>query len=122
MFTAPERYRVTSGACASSAADGNDGVFRIPLGHSLSSGFLLAFATESTAWEHVSVSMSHRAPTWAEMCAVKSLFWGDHDVVVQFHPSAANVQNSHPYVLHLWRPIGPGIPTPPFDIRPLVKA
>lgn len=37
-------------------------------------------------WEHVSVSLSNRCPTWEEMCMVKDIFWGEDECVIQFHP------------------------------------
>jgi hypothetical protein len=58
---------------------------------------------DSNWWEHVSVSLEHRAPTWSEMCRVKDLFWADHEVVLQFHPAKQDYVNCHPYCLHLWR-------------------
>jgi len=53
--------------------------------------------------EHVSVSLKHRTPTWAEMCKVKDLFWDEDEVVVQYHPSKKDYVNNHQYCLHLWR-------------------
>src|SRR3990172_9094673 len=64
-------------------------------------------------WEHVSVSLPNRCPTWDEMCFVKRTFWDTEDVVVQFHPPESRYINKHPYCLHLWRPIGVEIPLPP---------
>jgi hypothetical protein len=54
-------------------------------------------------WEHVSVSTANRCPNWPEMCFVKSLFWADHETVIQFHPAKDDYVNHHPYTLHLWR-------------------
>ena len=64
-------------------------------------------------WEHVSVSNEARCPTWEEMCWIKSLFWEDEEVVVQFHPAKSEYVNYHPFCLHLWKPIGFELPTPP---------
>lgn len=64
------------------------------------------------AWEHVSVSAA-TVPTWAEMCWVKGLFWGPEEWVVQYHPAVSEYVNDHERVLHLWRPIGVPVPTPP---------
>lgn len=64
-------------------------------------------------WEHVSVSARYGVPQWAEMCWVKSLFWGPGEWVVQFHPAAADYVNVHPNVLHLWRPKVTPFPVPP---------
>src|SRR5580658_4748259 len=44
-------------------------------------------------FEHVSVSLAHRCPTWEEMCKIKDLFWDDEDVVVQFHPAKSEYVN-----------------------------
>lgn len=67
-------------------------------------------------WEHVSVSLPWRCPTWDEMAAVKSLFWKETECVMQLHVPAADHRNLHPYCLHLWRPRrGMKIPRPPAD-------
>ena len=55
-------------------------------------------------WDHVSVSLATRCPTWEEMCAVKRVCFEPHEVVMQLHPSEANYVNCHPFCLHLWRP------------------
>lgn len=60
--------------------------------------------TRPEAWEHVSVSLRHRCPTWDEMCRVKSLFWGAHECVIQYHPPRSEHVNNHQYCLHLWKP------------------
>ena len=54
-------------------------------------------------FEHVSVSLGHRCPTWEEMCKVKDLFFDDEDVVVQFHPKKSEYVNLSQFCLHLWR-------------------
>ncbi len=64
-------------------------------------------------WDHVSVSLEDRTPTWDEMCHVKSLFFDDEETVVQFHPPKSVYVNNHPHVLHLWRPTETVIPLPP---------
>lgn len=69
--------------------------------------------SDGEGWEHVSVSTPGRCPNWAEMCFVKNLFWSAEDVVIQFHPAASEYVNNHPYCLHLWRPQGVTLPTPP---------
>jgi hypothetical protein len=69
---------------------------------------LLAIATDTNGWEHVSVSVRQNnkaeTPYWDEMCQVKEAFWDEDDVVLQFHPAKAEYVNCHPNVLHLWRP------------------
>jgi hypothetical protein len=61
------------------------------------------FIQSDDGWEHVSVSLRNRFPNWDEMCAVKALFWGPEETVVQFHVAPDRAVNPHPYVLHLWR-------------------
>jgi hypothetical protein len=57
----------------------------------------------SEGWEHVSVSLANRCPTWEEMSRVKELFWADDETVVQFHPAKRSHVNFHPFCLHLWK-------------------
>ena len=64
-------------------------------------------------WEHVSVSLRDRCPTWAEMEEVKRRFWSDVDTVMQLHVPPREHRNCHPYCLHLWRPTDQEIPRPP---------
>jgi len=55
-------------------------------------------------WEHVSVSLDHRCPTWDEMCMIKDLFWTEQEDIIQFHPRASAYINCHRYCLHMWKP------------------
>lgn len=102
----PEIYRVLNGVLGTRPGDGNKGFFLLP-------GGLRVIATDGLGWEHASVSLRTRCPTWAEMCRVKGLFWEPEDVVMQLHPRQSEYVNCHPNCLHLWRPIGVDIPTPP---------
>jgi hypothetical protein len=70
-------------------------------------------ASDGGGWEHVSVSLTNRCPTWAEMCAIKDLFWDFDDTVVQFHPRQSEYVNNHPNCLHLWRRAGEEYDLPP---------
>jgi len=70
-------------------------------------------ALKDYAWDHVSVSLRDRCPTWAEMTYIKDLFFAPDETVIQFHPAAADYVNLHPHVLHLWRPLLLTIPLPP---------
>jgi hypothetical protein len=54
-------------------------------------------------WEHVSVSLPNRCPSWEEMSFIKQLFWCKEDTVIQFHPPESEYVNNHPFCLHLWR-------------------
>ena len=74
---------------------------------------LWVIASWGMGWEHVSVSLPDRCPTWGEMCAVKDIFWQRQECVMQLHPSEDEYVNCHPFCLHLWKPIDERIPRPP---------
>lgn len=94
------KYRVVTGPMGSDASYGNNGMFKIPFkGH-----MLTVIVSDGAGWDHVSVSLKGRCPTWAEMCFVKELFFKAEETVVQFHPRKSEYINNHPYTLHLWRP------------------
>lgn len=108
-FHVPEEFRIHQGPMGTTKADGNNGVFNYQYcGYSLR-----IVASDGMGWEHVSVSLPTRCPTWEEMCRVKNMFWDDTDCVVQYHPPKSDYVNNHPYCLHLWRPIGIELPKPP---------
>ena len=54
-------------------------------------------------FEHVSVSLRNRTPTWAEMVWVKNQFWLPEEACFQLHPAVKDYVNHHPYCLHIWR-------------------
>jgi hypothetical protein len=115
-----EQYRVTTGPLASTARSGANGAFFLP---GPSGATLTVVASDGSGWtedglpgppfEHVSVSCQARCPTWPEMAFVKSIFWSDEELVLQFHPPKSEYINDHEFCLHLWRPIGVDIPLPP---------
>lgn len=94
---------------------GNNGAFEIPSQNPLGQqSFLRVIASDGGGWDHVSVSLIDRCPTWDEMCFVKDFFFEPEETVVQYHPKASEYVNCHPYCLHLWRPNdGREIITPP---------
>lgn len=47
------------------------------------------------------------------MCAIKDMFFGEDERVMQFHPPKSEYINNYPYCLHLWRPVDTEIPHPP---------
>ena len=53
-------------------------------------------------WDHVSVSVAGRTPTWEEMDWVRGLFYRDDETVIQFHPPRALHINFHKHTLHMW--------------------
>jgi hypothetical protein len=92
---------------------GNDssGVFNIPI--KTHEYCLRIIASRGMGWEHVSVSLPDRCPTWEEMCLVKLLFFGPKETVMQLHvPDEDNISYQQ-YCLHLWKPIHKTIPRPP---------
>ena len=114
-----EAYRVRSGPFASSPQDGANGAFFIPF----SQVVLKVIASNARdwdesglphpMWEHVSVSLGVRCPTWEEMDFVKRIFWRDDETVIQLHVPRSQHVNFHETCLHLWKPIGFEIPLPP---------
>ena len=114
----PERFRVICGHGVYNSREGERfGAFKIPARAS-GGRELLVIAAEACAeipeasdWEHVSVSVigqANKCPGWAEMCAVKALFWDEEECVVEFHPAKSEYVNHHAGCLHLWRYVGPG--------------
>lgn len=47
------------------------------------------------------------------MCAIKDMFFGEDERVMQFHPPKSEYINNYPYCLHLWKPVDTEIPHPP---------
>jgi hypothetical protein len=59
---------------------------------------------EPNGWNHVSVSLEHRNPSWNEMCFVKDLFFDEEELCLQFHPAKSEYVNLHNHCLHIWQP------------------
>ena len=116
MFHVPKEYRVRNGFMASAGSIGNNGAFIIP-SPTRKDRILRVIASDHLKWEHVSISAIKGGsqilmPYWDEMCFIKDMFWDDTDTVIQYHPRKQD------YVkfadcLHLWRPVGVELPTPP---------
>jgi len=68
---------------------------------------------KNPAWNHVSVSLPNRCPTWTEMSFVKELFFEPNEVAMQLHVAEEDHVSNHDYCLHIWQPVGQVIPTPP---------
>ncbi len=105
-FHVPEKFRIQG-----SSQMGNNGAFVIK--SAALKNPLRVVASDGEGWEHVSVSLPHRCPSWQEMCFIKDMFWDDEDTVIQFHPPKSEYVNCHPYCLHLWRQIYADQPLPP---------
>jgi hypothetical protein len=120
-FHVPEASRIVHHpTMGTTPGCGQYGAFELPSPEPGWTLYLIADdGTDPTApgWEHVSVHARRdarlRTPTWREMAFVKDLCWDDEDVVMQLHPRRSEYVNQHPHVLHLWRPLGMSIPTPP---------
>lgn len=108
-----DKFRVKSGLF-SSPLSAPYGFFFIPIkiGQTPVKVMCSPFDGENE-WEHVSVSLPARCPTWNEMCFIKELFWGHEDTVIQFHPPRSEYVNNHEFCLHLWRNTKIKIDTPP---------
>ncbi len=122
IFHVPNDCRVKKGPFCSDERNGNNGAFFVPNRaarmHALSTRDasavpLKVIASDGAGWEHVSVSLPNRCPTWAEMAYIKDVFWDDTDCVVQFHPPRSEYVNNHAFCLHLWRAIDAQFPLPP---------
>ena len=64
-------------------------------------------------WDHVSVSLRNRCPTWDEMCQVKDIFFSPDECCIEYHPARKDYVNVYPFCLHIWRPQETEIPKPP---------
>ncbi|MGD9638354.1 MAG: hypothetical protein AB7U85_04780 [Alphaproteobacteria bacterium] len=78
-----------------------------------SKGNLFVIASNDLGWDHVSVSLRNRCPTWEEMEQVKREFFLPDEMAMQFHVPTNKHINIHKYCLHLWRPHEQDIPLPP---------
>lgn len=111
-----DRYRFLPGervimGGAPNSYPANVGCFTIPRRDG--SAPLRIMASNAIGWDHVSVSLQTRCPTWEEMERVKRLFFRDDETAMQLHVPPSEHKNCHPYCLHLWRPHEVAIPRPP---------
>lgn len=88
-----------------------NGVFHVPV---IDEDYRLkVIVSNGMGWDHVSVSLPNRCPTWPHMAMIKALFFEDEETVVQFHPPKSEYVNHHPYCLHMWRSLNEVQPRPP---------
>lgn len=97
-----ERFRLKSGPMASPEG-AKYGFFFVRLNNSLTNIKVMCSPMGEGEWEHVSVSLQNRCPTWDEMCQIKALFWDPEDTVIQLHPPQSEWINNSNFCLHLWR-------------------
>lgn len=91
--------------------DDHGGVFFIKL--KLTGPTFKVIASTGLGWDHVSVSLPNRCPTWGEMDALKRKFFEDDEPAFQLHVPPADHISFHPYCLLIWRPQDQAIPLPP---------
>ena len=113
MLHVPNKCRVRKGPMGSDDSNGNNGAFMVPHPNRASSLDFSVICSDGMGWEHVSISLRSRTPTWAECCFIKGLFWDDEDLVVQLHPPRSQWINNHNHCLHLWRSVTHTFPVPP---------
>jgi len=104
MFKVPEQYRVKNGLMGSDESYGNNGAFKI--------NKATVIASDGEGWQHVSVSLPNKIPSWDLMCKIKILFWGEDEYVIQIHPPKSEYVNNMKFCLHLWKPINDVLPVP----------
>jgi hypothetical protein len=94
------------------SSGGDGGAFYVKSPTGKRGDLLQVIATDGLGWDHVSVSMEQRLPTWPELEHVKRIFFAEDEVAMQLHVPAADHINVHPNCLHLWRPQAVPIPLP----------
>lgn len=112
-----EKYRAPHSAGFKHNNGDDFGWFEIPtprIHGSVGPKLRVMAAPTDQEWQHVSVSLAHRCPTWEEMCFIKNLFWDETETVVQFHPPKSDYINNAQFCLHLWKWNGGEMPRPPF--------
>ena len=112
-FKVPEKHRIILPRDHPFWSDqefGNNGWFSVPIHRKKS---MHCIASDGGGWDHVSVTLKDRLPNYYEMKKIRRLFWGDDDIVVEFHMGKTNHVNINDKVLHLWCKQGDPIPTPP---------
>lgn len=67
----------------------------------------------SKGWDHVSISLPNRTPTWEEMDKVKRLFFLPHETAFQYHPEESDHISNHNFCLHIWNNLNQPCPVPP---------
>jgi hypothetical protein len=104
------RWRITSGKVGSTAEDGFNGHFLVPLEGDLWHLIL----SDGMGWRHLSCTNAQKKilPNYHVMCRLKACFFPDDAWVVQFHPPPDEHVNDHPYCLHLWQYIAGEMPHP----------
>jgi hypothetical protein len=94
-----------------SYGDDKNGAFRLPMPGQTT--LLRVVAASGEGWDHISVSLPNRTPTWAEMDHAKRRFFKDDELAWEYHMPPNEHISIHPYTLHIWRKHGFTMPLPP---------
>lgn len=94
------------------AGDGRCGAFTVTKATREGPLNFMVVASCDDEWEHISVSLRNRCPSWDEMAWIASLFFGDDEELVQFRPAKSDYVNLHPNCLHWWKPVKATMPMP----------
>ena len=104
--------------------DSTCGAFLVPYGtksHWLENrepdSWLRCIASNGFGWDHVSVSLEDRCPTWPEMEFIRRTFFRPDEAAMQYHAPLDDYVDGFrkgdcQYCLHLWRPHSRTIPKP----------
>lgn len=111
-----EKYRLPENTPWGGAGNAKGGIFVVPTKTSTKPLRVVASVDDERGWDHVSVSLPSRCPTWYEMEEVKRLFFKADEIAVQFHVPPSDHINIHPHCLHLWRRHGLDYPLPPREL------
>lgn len=74
---------------------------------------LHVIASAGGGWDHLSVSVDDRCPTWEEMECVRKHFTLPHEIWLQFGLPERDHINCHPHCLHWWRATHRTVKLPP---------
>lgn len=75
--------------------------------------FLNFIFSYQMGWEHLSVSMPNKTPSWDQMCMMKNIFWNEDEACAEYHPKKEDYVNNHKHCLHIWKPTNEVLPLPP---------
>lgn len=124
-LTTLDEYRIRKGPVVDLwggfAGDETCGAFQIPtrttnrgLSTAMTGSYKIrVIVSGSEGWDHISVSLPTRCPTWEEMEHIKRMFFEDDACCMQLHVPVSEHISCHPFCLHIWRPHDAAIPMPP---------
>lgn len=106
------------------SGNGKNGLFRVPfaaVGKRIEPWMpidygLLVLISSGCGWDHVSVYLQNRCPTWDEMELIRKMVAEPHETWVQFGVPEKDHISYHPYVLHWWRDQHRGHRLPPSEM------